>query len=381
MNKRAFLCITDGSDSKNDPNAWALARPRKRRSRWSKADEDKTYVPGMPTQLPPNLTAEQEKMYILQLQIEDLTRRLKTGDLGISANPEDRSPSPEPVYSSDGKRLNTREYRTRKTMEENRHNFIQQMLELNPEYKPPIDYRAPNNKITDKIFIPQDDHPHINFVGLLIGPRGNTLKALEKETGAKIIIRGKGSVKDGKLVRRDGMPIPGEDEPLHAFISATTPESCQKAVEKIESIIRQGIEVPEGENDLRKAQLRELALLNGTLREHEGLARLRALSEAQNIATNKIQCSLCLGLGHLASDCKLRDPNVSVEQLGINPTERAKMDSEYTALMAELGVGYSTGGSGAPHGTGMFFTFINDFEVICFLVQETNRCGGQFSSY
>ncbi|KAM7538556.1 hypothetical protein Aperf_G00000047503 [Anoplocephala perfoliata] len=351
MSKRAYLCITDGSEIKNnDPNAWAIARPRKRRSRWSNANEDKTYVPGMPTQLPPNLTPDQEKMYILQLQIEDITRRLKTGDLGIPANPEDRSPSPEPVYSSDGKRLNTREYRTRKTMEENRHTFIQQMLELNPDYKPPIDYRAPSNKITDKIFIPQEDHPHINFVGLLIGPRGNTLKALEKETGAKIIIRGKGSVKDGKLIRRDGMPIPGEDEPLHAFVSAATPESCQKAVEKIESIIRQGIEVPEGENDLRKAQLRELALLNGTLREHEGLARLRAMAEAQNIATNKIQCSMCGGFGHLASDCKLRDPSVSVEQMGINPAERAKMDSEYTALMAELGVGYGTGNSGVPMG-------------------------------
>ena len=97
------------------------------------------------------------------------------------------------------------------------------------------------------------------------------------------------------MIRRDGMPIPGEDEPLHAFVSAATPESCQKAVEKIQTIIRQGIEVPEGENDLRKAQLRELALLNGTLREHEGLARLRAMAEAQNIATNKIQCSMCGG--------------------------------------------------------------------------------------
>jgi splicing factor 1 len=29
--------------------------------------------------------------------------------------------------------------------------------------------------------IPQDDHPEINFVGLLIGPRGNTLKNLEKD--------------------------------------------------------------------------------------------------------------------------------------------------------------------------------------------------------
>lgn len=29
--------------------------------------------------------------------------------------------------------------------------------------------------------IPQDEHPEINFVGLLIGPRGNTLKNLEKD--------------------------------------------------------------------------------------------------------------------------------------------------------------------------------------------------------
>ena len=47
--------------------------------------------------------------------------------------------------------------------------------------------------------IPQDEFPEINFVGLLIGPRGNTLKSMEKDTGAKIIIRGKGSVKEGKV--------------------------------------------------------------------------------------------------------------------------------------------------------------------------------------
>ena len=54
-------------------------------------------------------------------------------------------------------------------------------------------------KVNDKVMIPQDEHPEINFVGLLIGPRGNTLKAMERENGAKIIIRGKGSVKEGKV--------------------------------------------------------------------------------------------------------------------------------------------------------------------------------------
>lgn len=59
--------------------------------------------------------------------------------------------------------------------------------------------RPPVVKVSDKVMIPQEEHPDINFVGLLIGPRGNTLKAMEKDTGAKIIIRGKGSVKEGKV--------------------------------------------------------------------------------------------------------------------------------------------------------------------------------------
>lgn len=60
-------------------------------------------------------------------------------------------------------------------------------------------FRPPVVKVSDKVMIPQEEHPDINFVGLLIGPRGNTLKAMEKDTGAKIIIRGKGSVKEGKV--------------------------------------------------------------------------------------------------------------------------------------------------------------------------------------
>lgn len=103
--------------------------------------------------------------------------------------------------------------------------------------------------------IPQEEHPDINFVGLLIGPRGNTLKckskkikktvkhifnqflrlttAMEKETGAKIIIRGKGSVKEGKVGRKDGQPLPGEDEPLHAYITANNLDAVKKAVERV----------------------------------------------------------------------------------------------------------------------------------------------------
>jgi splicing factor 1 len=41
-----------------------------------------------------------------------------------------------------------------------------------------LDYflRPPVVRVSDKVMIPQEEHPDINFVGLLIGPRGNTLK-------------------------------------------------------------------------------------------------------------------------------------------------------------------------------------------------------------
>ena len=77
-----------------------------------------------------------------------------------------------------------------------------------------------------------DEHPNVNFIGLLIGPRGNTLKKMEKETGGKIMIRGKGSMKEGKG-RKDGQPQPGENETLHALITAPTHEALKKAVEKV----------------------------------------------------------------------------------------------------------------------------------------------------
>jgi len=42
-------------------------------------------------------------------------------------------------------------------------------------------FRPPQTKISEKVLIPQEEYPDINFVGLLIGPRGNTLKAMEKD--------------------------------------------------------------------------------------------------------------------------------------------------------------------------------------------------------
>jgi hypothetical protein len=44
-------------------------------------------------------------------------------------------------------------------------------------------------KFRRKVLLPQN--PGINFVGLIIGPKGMYQKKLEEQTGCRILIRGK----------------------------------------------------------------------------------------------------------------------------------------------------------------------------------------------
>ena len=55
-----------------------------------------------------------------------------------------------------------------------------------------MDYKAP--KKFKKVLIP-DIGPGINYIGLIIGPRGQTQKELEQKSGCKICVRGKGASK------------------------------------------------------------------------------------------------------------------------------------------------------------------------------------------
>ncbi|NXD47045.1 SF01 factor, partial [Copsychus sechellarum] len=134
--------------------------------------------------------------------------------------------------------------------------------------------------------------------------RGNTLKNIEKECNAKIPPRGKGSVKEGKVGRKDGHPPPGEDEPLHALVTANTMAPPKKAVEQIRTPPKQGIETPEDQNDLRKMPPRELARLNGTLREDDNRILRPWQSTETRTPPNTTVCTKCGGAGHIASDCK-----------------------------------------------------------------------------
>ena len=183
-------------------------------------------------------------------------------------------------------------------------------------------------------------------VGLLIGPRGNTLKKMETESLAKIAIRGKGSVKEGKG-RSDAAHTSNQEEDLHCLIMADTEEKVNKAKKLIHNVIEtvslkiqicssllanryKAASIPEGQNELKRNQLRELAALNGTLRDDENQAcqncesfssplcflghitnsmqggqighRKYDCPEQRNFTANII-CRVCGNAGHMARDC------------------------------------------------------------------------------
>ncbi|KAG1363657.1 KH domain-containing protein [Cocos nucifera] len=87
---------------------------------------------------------------------------------------------------------------------------------------------VPTSPVVKKVVrldVPVDKFPNYNFVGRLLGPRGNSLKRVEASTQCRVYIRGRGSVKDSvkeeKL--RDKPGYEHLNEPLHVLVEAEFP--------------------------------------------------------------------------------------------------------------------------------------------------------------
>lgn len=207
---------------------------------------------------------------------------------------------------------------------------------------------------------------------------------MESKSQAKIAIRGKGSVKEGKG-KSDAAHASNQDEDLHCLIMADTEEKIIKAKELIHQVIEtvshpsptsrvmfdltnsQAASIPEGQNELKRNQLRELAALNGTLRDDENQAcqncgeighRKYDCPNAKNFTANVI-CRVCGNAGHFARDCPDRARGSDWRNMPPRaPTNAA--DKEYENLMNEIGggtagnpsrqIGWQEGGAGDAAG-------------------------------
>ena len=91
-----------------------------------------------------------------------MSLNIRRFDENMVANITYSSPSPAPQYDNFGRRVNTREYRYRKKLEDERHKLIEKAMKIIPSYHPPSDYRRPT-KTQEKVYVPVNDYPEINF--------------------------------------------------------------------------------------------------------------------------------------------------------------------------------------------------------------------------
>jgi hypothetical protein len=279
-------------------------RKRVRRSRWAPVDDGQVEVKDLRTRL------------------DNITQAINTNTIPV--NELCRSPSPEPRYDSRGKRVNTRGDRARDKLEAERHKLCARLKLLDSEFKPPSNMRP--LKVVEKLYIPKEKEGTINFIGLILGPRGTTQKALEREFTCRVAIRGKGSVKDG---RARGPATPDDDDKLHVVISAEgldARERIERCKIKIKDIITPRAD---DENEHKQRQLRELARINGTLRDQDR----DLINVAGRAIGESVSCTHCGSSTHPSSDCTNKTSGLDGSIGAGNATE---LDADYRSFMAEL---------------------------------------------
>ena len=276
-------------------------------------------------------------------KFQDVNQRLATRDFRDEREESDRSPSPPPKYNKFGVKVNTREARMKDKLYRERDELVEWLMAncAPGEFTPPVDWRP--RKKERKLYVPEDEYPGYNFIGLILGPRGNTQKRMERETNTRIMLRGKGSVKPG--AHRDHKTDYKEDEPLHVVILGETWEGVDAAAEMVGHILRP---IDEEENVHKRMQLRELASINGTFVESFGACRFCGQQghvqancperEAMESASYRapvelVTCKICGDGGHPTRDCPLAGKSADAGAAATN-----EMNQEYTAFLNEIGV-------------------------------------------
>ncbi|XP_021245240.1 protein quaking isoform X1 [Numida meleagris] len=184
---------------------------------------------------------------------------------------------------------------------------------------------GPIVQLQEKLYVPVKEYPDFNFVGRILGPRGLTAKQLEAETGCKIMVRGKGSMRDKKKVsfksrdNHDPAVLEVEEEQnrgkpnwehlnedLHVLITVEDAQNraeikLKRAVEEVKKLL---IPAAEGEDSLKKMQLMELAILNGTYRD----ANIKSPALAFSLAATAQAPRIITGPAPVLPPAALRTP-------------------------------------------------------------------------
>ncbi|XP_055917569.1 LOW QUALITY PROTEIN: KH domain-containing, RNA-binding, signal transduction-associated protein 2 [Eupeodes corollae] len=123
-------------------------------------------------------------------------------------------------------------------------------------------------KIAVKVAVPVRDHPKFNFVGKLLGPKGNSMKRLQEDTMCKMAVLGRGSMRDRK--KEEELRASGDSryahlfEDLHVEISTfAAPAEAHARIAYALAEVRRFL-VPDYHDDIRQEQMWEMQALTST---------------------------------------------------------------------------------------------------------------------
>eukprot|EP00347_Sterkiella_histriomuscorum_P011570 403371954 len=275
---------------------WEAEEHSSRKNGWG-ADYEKTFTPQTFGFIPRNYTIEEFEIWIRRHRLDDLQRRIAVAD--FEQNDADiRSPSPEPIYDpKTGLRMNTRDQRLKDKYYKERNRIVSELVEMDPSYIAPPDYKPP--KKFKKIPIPDPDNPMLNYIGQIIGPGGTTQQKLERESKCKIQIRGHGSQNKNKIYNKEEAD---ENEPLYVLVTANTDDHLAKGCAMIEAIILQT-------DEDKKYQM--VAYDHLTTKTKKGWCencgeqghKFYECPERLLGNTSNIYCNICGSTNHPSADC------------------------------------------------------------------------------
>merc|ERR1712223_452150 len=138
-------------------------------------------------------------------------------------------------------------------------------------YREPIKYvdvyRERPIRLTVRVLVPVREHPKFNFVGKLLGPKGNSMKRLQEETMTKMAVLGRGSMRDKQkeeeLRASQDPKYQHLQEDLHVEITAFAPPAEAHArIAFALTEVRKYL-IPDSNDEIRQEQMRELELISG----------------------------------------------------------------------------------------------------------------------
>ncbi|KAK0176981.1 hypothetical protein PV328_001078 [Microctonus aethiopoides] len=125
-------------------------------------------------------------------------------------------------------------------------------------------YREKPIRVAVKVLVPVREHPKFNFVGKLLGPKGNSMKRLQEETMCKMAVLGRGSMKDRQKEEECRQSLDPKyahlTDDLHVEITALAPPAEAHArIAFALAEVRKYL-IPDNNDNIRQEQMREMEL-------------------------------------------------------------------------------------------------------------------------